>query len=211
MRELNKAEALPSHGQRNSKPHSKLSLQERIQLETVSEKVRLQFLDHELRARRFKLLSRIYRQEDDLKVWREDVKTWLLRREACHAVGAELAEPSPFSWPPIRPSYLPPDHPPHESKGRPCPPGCLGRQGDKEILAMWRSARRNPHGGGWTEIPKMQTRKDKNRSNQGRRGQPKGAQEGDTSLFGEASPEDLRKWNADWDSLPGLTSVVDFL
>lgn len=109
--------------------------------ETLDEAVRLRFLEHELRARRYGLLPAIQVWEMDCKRWRSEVDAWRQTREA-HLVmesNAYLAQPV-FGFPPMRPSYLPAAFGEH------------ALEGDKQILDMWRRARRHPNGGGWAKI-----------------------------------------------------------
>merc|ERR1712178_663388 len=100
------------------------------------------FLEHELRARRFFLLSKI-------SMWEEDAAKW---RNELEARKRQRIKPSfDMDQLPVRPSHLPPGHPP-------CSDTCLGRQGDSEILAMIKAARSNPKGGGWKQVPQKNTK-----------------------------------------------------
>merc|ERR1719162_2224769 len=84
-------------------------------------------------------------------MWEEDAAKWRAEhrdRKKYDSVEYDLI--------PCRPSYLPADHLYNESATKPCRDGCLGRQGDNEILAMIKAARSNPNGGGWKEIPQKQ-------------------------------------------------------
>mmetsp|Transcript_81321 Transcript_81321/g.252386 ORF Transcript_81321/g.252386 Transcript_81321/m.252386 type:complete len:743 (-) Transcript_81321:344-2572(-) len=193
---------------------------------TVSEVCRLRFLDHELRARRVMLLPLLYIWEEDARRWRSDLEEWRETRAAHKALGIDGG--GAFRWPPTRPSYLPPAHPNHEAFGLECPEDCPGRRGDEEILAMWRSARRHPKGGGWRKIPCASCTKFNKSDKRGSRSLSKAStsrkswdsssstapaaapgQEGAVSTMtspfaGAATEEDLRHWGIDAIVLPGL-------
>lgn len=217
-RELNKAAPLPKRGGVAQIPL--LPLEERIQLEKVSEVVRLRFIEHELRTRRYLLLPQISLWEEEVAKWRDEVSDHSEFRTAHRALGQE---PPPttekmFRWPPVRPSYLPKAHPQSEGppplgRGLACVDCCLGRQGDEELISMWRSARRNPNGGGWTEIPTPGWQRQKpaqdsgggGEGNERRSGRGNEKPEQSSRLFGEeANKGDLTKWGIDPDNMPGL-------
>lgn len=109
--------------------------EERIAARTVSREVRLTFLQHELRSRRFLLLPQI-------EFWETECLRWY---EWCSKHDQHDQDPQDnLDRPPCRPSHLPPDHPCSEaSQNVPCKVNCPGRRGDAEILDMWRRCRQN--------------------------------------------------------------------
>lgn len=105
-----------------------LPMEDRVQPLLVDENVRTTFIANELRARRYFLLSLIKVWEDDLRAWKRAV------------AGSGATEPV-FKFPPRRPSYLPPEF------------GAGREAGELEVKQMVISAKANPRGGGWTQIP----------------------------------------------------------
>lgn len=160
---------------------------------------RKKFLENELRARRFLILSTI-------KMWEEDSRKWTAAAEL-RRVSHVKQESSEFALAPMRPTHLPMGHVSVESPERPCCETCLGRQGDKEILAMIKAARANPKGGGWTEIPKKKSGKAKGKKREAvaaKDGEPAAEEEEKAaeSFFGDPSKEDLKHWNVSAGCMP---------
>jgi len=238
VRELNKAEPIPknmgSAPVPKIVPKPKLCLEDKIRLETVDEAVRLRFIEHELRAKRYFLLPAIKIWQDDAEKWRRDMQEWRENRGVLRTLGHDTADAAgatlTFGWPPCRPSYMPPAHLPSEKQGGPCGEGCLGRKGDAEILRMLRLAKAHPEGGGWKEIPIPRARHPcvdgdspsgsaavaaaaaaapgsrRSLSSAAAAAQKQSPEEkSETSrLFGEATADDLRRWNIDPGAMPGF-------
>lgn len=202
--ELNKATPLPTRpGKSPTSP--KLPLEERIQLETVEEAVRIRFIERELRARRYRLLPAIEIWKEEVLKWREECRDRAETRDAHKALGAEAPPMKIFHWPPVRPSYLPKAHFRTEVRGGPCHEGCLGRQGDEEILCMWRAARRDPHCEGITVLP-CRGGSSSAVSKQRKPNDAAEAMSESTRPFGDAPDEELTEWGVDPTALPGLSS-----
>merc|ERR1712070_1115504 len=135
------------------------------------------FLEHELRARRFFLLSNI-------RLWEEDSAKWRVEYEARKRQG--LKPSFDVDQLPRRPSHLPPGHPPGEGPKAPCAETCLGRQGDAEILAMIQAARNNPKGGGWKQVPQKNAKsKDGQKKKSGGSGEEQSDSPTGANFFGE--------------------------
>jgi hypothetical protein len=193
-------------------PPFQLGLEERSSLASIDEPVRLRFIEGELRARRYRLLPRIAMWEWEVKQWRSGFEEIQEAKTAYRVMGHEMKLSDPesstkaiFRWPPVRPSYLPRSHTiacrrdKEEARGA-CQ--CLGRQGDEEILAMWRRARRDPHG--WTEIPHVHSNTRFNEKSYDKEQQEtKGASTDSTAepnpLLGEAkvTDQELTQWGVD--------------
>lgn len=207
-------------------PQPRLALDDRVQLEMMSEFSRIRFLEHELRARRYFLLTRMQLWEKESRKWHAELSSFLLEKQAYQLLGVQREKPD-ITWLPVRPSYLPPNHLPNEAAGCPCASICLGRRGDQEILAMVRAARSNPHGG-WTEIPRSQKEDQEDRApsrSQSRRASisrprrssivrsriPRPSSQG--APFGyDARTEDLERYGVDLEAMPGgqpLSSRVE--
>jgi len=179
-------------------------------MEKIDEAVRLRFIEHELRYRRWKLLAEIQVWEQSMARWREGCNDYRVTREANLALGYEAPSFADwFEWPPVRPWCLPAPHPRVEQHGAPCHEWCLGRQGDEEILAMIRAAKKHPLGGGWPEIPRQTRKKDAKDAEMGGRagragGEKKSSQE-QLALFGHSKPApeaDLQRYGVDAASMP---------
>mmetsp|Transcript_113265 Transcript_113265/g.293190 ORF Transcript_113265/g.293190 Transcript_113265/m.293190 type:complete len:738 (-) Transcript_113265:59-2272(-) len=119
----------------------------------LDDDLRINFIDNELRALRYLVLPRIELWEIEKKRWADNVRERAEMRAARKVLGQEGSSPDEsFSWPPWRPSYMPPRHPNHSIHARDCPETCIGRHGDRMVLAMVQRAWRT-QGEGWTEIP----------------------------------------------------------
>lgn len=158
------------------------------------------FLENELRSRRFFILPRIY-------MWEEDSAKWQAQEaERKKAKKAGLKVNSDIRLAPSRPSYLPPGYLSTESPDKPCPEGCLGRDGDNEILIMIKACRSNPEGRGWKEIPQKKAQ-DKQKAQQVH-GSTGSEEQSDmlapARLFGEAAPEDLERWGVHPSAMPHI-------
>mmetsp|Transcript_55729 Transcript_55729/g.129996 ORF Transcript_55729/g.129996 Transcript_55729/m.129996 type:complete len:723 (-) Transcript_55729:265-2433(-) len=152
--ELSKWEPRPA-GQRNS--NVALTLEDKINLEMTPKAVRLTFLEHELRARRYFLLPAIANWEQECVRWNEQYAARLETKRAYQALGREDEfEDNPehaFSFPPSRPMHLPPAHPLGEAtRGAIAYANSPGRRGDEEILEMWRRCREDPTS--WKKVPR---------------------------------------------------------
>lgn len=190
-RELSRVDN-PKFGQRLST--AKLTLEEKIQVEVIEEPVRLRFIEHELRARRYLLLPCMQVWEQDLNRWRHEWEEWSDLRSVCKNLDHCRHLEQPLRWPPTRPSYMPPSHQSEEARGVPCPEWCHGRKGDREILDMWRRCRENPRQNFWHDLSTRIRKRD---------GGPPKAQKAD--LFGDTKDEDLAKWGVNMASMPGLS------
>lgn len=195
-------------------PQPRLALEDRVQLDMLPEAARVRFIEHELRARRYFVLPRIELWEKDQRRWHEELAKYMETKRVYEVlgIGDSVSPELTFSFPPMRPSYLPPGHSPSEEKGAPCLSGCLGRRGDQDILGWCRAARQHPHGGGWTEIPRRAsggTRQQRQSRQSSRRAASRGRSlqqpEQQTGLFGEAQADDLERWGIDLDD----TTVVE--
>jgi len=140
----------------------------------VSESVRMNFITHELRARRYRVLPMLCLWEEERERWQDTLRnlhaTMEMRRASIlrHSLrsnstissDSECSVAAPeFCWPPPRPSYMPARHPQHDKYEHPCTEDCPGRQGDYEIINMIRRAWANTDGkGGWSEIPACRRR-----------------------------------------------------
>jgi len=111
--------------------HDTGAFQARIAKARFPDNARLTFIEHEMRARRYLLLPRIYMWEEDSRRWEEETRGWKDKLAEhgvfCHGdpVNEEGVEGPTFNWPPTQPSYMP---------------------SDSDILEMWRRARINPEG-----------------------------------------------------------------
>jgi len=168
---------------------SLMPLEDKIAMETISEDARLTFLEHEMRARRYFVLSAVHVWEDEVRRWRTLKSQVPMRRR--HSTAE-------FNVPTERPSYVPPDHPRHD-RGFHCSDTCCGRRGDQEILAMWRAAREHRGGGGWREIPKIGASAKK----EGKAGDQDAAEQV-ARPFGEPAADELARWGVDVALMPGL-------
>ncbi|CAJ1410163.1 unnamed protein product [Effrenium voratum] len=154
--ELSKWERPPTHnhaGQRISS--ASLTLEDRVTMEMIPKVVRMTFLEHEMRARRYFLLPAIANWEEDCTKWQEDYAQRLETKRAYQAMGQEFEDrpEHAFTFPPSRPMHLPPAHPVGEaSRGAICSISCPGRRGDEEILDMWKRCRQDPTS--WKQVPR---------------------------------------------------------
>jgi hypothetical protein len=196
----------------------------------LDDDLRSNFLDNELRAMRYLVLPRIELWEVERQRWAKSISERAEQRAALKVLGQKLqASPEDsFSWPPSRPSYLPPRHPNHHAHSRDCPEDCCGRLGDRMMLAMIERARKT-FGDGWTEIPVARSS-----STQGKGASPQVQAEGgdsgdvaddapapaparrrgskvrqpppdsETAPFGDVDEEDMRRWGVHEGSLPCL-------
>lgn len=186
-----KIERMGTSGYHAVVPHSK-------DIEVVDTAVRTVFLENELRARRFYVLARMGMWKEEAERWRENDG---LRQKGY---------PMDLDSVPHRPSYLPCGHLFNESADKPCCEGCLGRQGDNEILAMIKAARSNPKGGGWKEIPQKKAgtqskpkKAKKTAEDEGEQADPEDAS-AEARLFGEVTADDLVQWGVDPSNLPAV-------
>lgn len=174
---------------------SQLPLADKLLMEMVEEKVRLNFIARELRARRYALLPRIRAWEADMRLWRGEVEQWRETRRALGILGHPMRDQvPPPHWPPKRPQYLPPD-------------GQQAARGDEEVLEMWRRARLNPYGGGWAEPWLSQASRPCAPGSQQTAevgNHAKAAVPGKGSRPPEPLAEDLRLFGVDLDSMPGV-------
>lgn len=94
----------------------------RLKLRMVPEHVRLRFVEHELRSRRFRLLPQMIAYDQECRTWKKDVlevqeahRVEKLQRASTPHADADMeaddehqAKITLFRWPPVRaPSYLP--------------------------------------------------------------------------------------------------------
>lgn len=174
---------------------SQLPLADKLLMEMVEEKVRMNFITRELRALRYNLLPRIKAWEADLQFWRSEVEQWRDTRRALGILGHPMHhQVPPPHWPPKRPQYLPPD-------------GRRAAEGDEEILEMWRRARLNPFGGGWSE-PWLKVSGATPGSPGAQRvevgSQARARVPSTVSSPPEPPAEDLRLFGVDLDAMPGV-------
>lgn len=145
-----------------TKEQLRLSMEDRIDISMVEEPVRIRFIENELRARRYMSLPAIALWEEQLAQWHAGLMSMAEDTAINDVLRIEKKNRPPemigfCQWPPVRPSYVPGAHPQAEARGARCGPSCPGVKGDEEVRAMWRVARRHPHGGGWKEIPVART------------------------------------------------------
>merc|ERR1711972_680436 len=147
--------------------------------------LRHNFIDMELRARRYFLLPL-------LSIWEEDAMHWQMQEKAKRTMGVK--EPTDIYLAPFRPSYLPCNHLWKEtSEGMPCPEWCLGRGGDEEILKMIKDARKDPNS--YRKIPQKSKHKQEEEAG------PTDAA-ATTRLFSEVTGDDLKEWGVDPPDMP---------
>jgi hypothetical protein len=168
----------------------------------VPEAKRLRFIENELRARRYKLLSAIKIYEGDLRSWRDHEALCVDTRKAVPMRRRDSVSAF-FRMPPTRPSYLPPAHC-SRSEGvravRPClqcPKWCPGLRGDKEIL-QWRVLlKASPEAERLTEIS-LSSPKDEKKSRLSK-------SSADVERFDiSVGEDDLQRYGIDPTGLPGL-------
>lgn len=120
-----------------------IPMEDRIQLQLIEDKVRSQFIDNELRTRRYLLLPQTAMWEDEMRSWDEEMSEAVDTAGFLRGSGLEgAAQQQAFRWPPQRPTYMPTEFGKDKEKG------------EQEIVDMIERARAHPDGGGWTEIPK---------------------------------------------------------
>eukprot|EP00933_Yihiella_yeosuensis_P009335 TRINITY_DN115202_c0_g1_i1.p1 TRINITY_DN115202_c0_g1~~TRINITY_DN115202_c0_g1_i1.p1 ORF type:complete len:759 (-),score=145.42 TRINITY_DN115202_c0_g1_i1:71-2326(-) len=130
-----------------------LPLEDRVAMETISKANRLRFIENELRTRRYNLLPAIALWEKECKEWSKEYERQQLEKDAYEALGATYGGHL-FTFPPTRPSHLPPAHPPGEvTMGTVCTIHCIGRKGDEEIFGWYQRCRQDPLS--WTRILKL--------------------------------------------------------
>jgi len=116
-----------------------LTLEELIEVKSVKEAHRMEFIYHELRARRYLLLPALFLYAEGVRKWKEDMEEWRERRKILRALQGETdvghMDRRIFLLPPTRPSHMP---------------------SDADVMDMLDRARQKPEGGGWTvvEYPK---------------------------------------------------------
>eukprot|EP00928_Gymnodinium_smaydae_P089780 TRINITY_DN73692_c0_g1_i1.p1 TRINITY_DN73692_c0_g1~~TRINITY_DN73692_c0_g1_i1.p1 ORF type:complete len:649 (-),score=158.03 TRINITY_DN73692_c0_g1_i1:25-1971(-) len=117
-----------------------LPMSQRIELRMVKEAHRLDFITHELRARRYMLLPALMHHEREMAAWNAKILERRATRRALVVMHGEVStgpsEHEVFFLPPTSPSHLP---------------------SDQELLQMIHRARKNP-GGGWTDISQLDLR-----------------------------------------------------
>jgi len=193
-----------------------LGMEERIGLEMVPKAVRLKFLEHELRARRYFLLPQIDEWEKEKAIWQKNFQEYLDQKKAYAAMGQEYGDQPGhgFKWPPTRPMHLPPSHPIGEvSRGAICSMNCPGRRGDEEILDMWTRCRADPRS--WKRVPRAGEKIDKKKKKEAsKEDQPAQDQRKAVSLdslldteedqnFGEAPEKEMKTFGVDDSTMPG--------
>mmetsp|Transcript_11997 Transcript_11997/g.21003 ORF Transcript_11997/g.21003 Transcript_11997/m.21003 type:complete len:688 (-) Transcript_11997:27-2090(-) len=185
--------------------HYHLPLEERIELFLVSESDRLTFLEHELRARRYKHLPKIEYWEQEVELWNRDLHEWEEMRAAARAMGhglEDLDHPV-FRWPPVKPDYLPAEGPPGDREGE---------EGNQEILDMIMRAKK--HGGlGWQEIPKTGKLEDLHQqesyktSDAHRKKKKQEEEQEPEGPFGAVDERDLERYGIDGKELPDMSEA----
>lgn len=181
-----------------------------VESHLVSEAKRLQFIEHELRARRYFLLPQVM-------MYQEEHDKWKLAEEERRGSTDKRTLAAFFRMPPLRPSYLPTDHiggaDRHGTPCEICSKWCHGETGDQEIMRWRDRCKKSEFGRGWTVIPKVTNVLRRHRSTAS--SSSSAADGGDNataaaaqqSLFGHvADQEEMRKWGADLGHLdrPGL-------
>jgi len=93
-----------------SKAKEILSLEGQIACKRVEDGARLQFLTHEMRARRWMLLPHISLWEDECRMWEAAVREHRQMQEVTEFLGGDAQEDAPlFLFPPAQPSHMPND------------------------------------------------------------------------------------------------------
>mmetsp|Transcript_81906 Transcript_81906/g.228258 ORF Transcript_81906/g.228258 Transcript_81906/m.228258 type:complete len:715 (-) Transcript_81906:125-2269(-) len=137
----------PQSPKRTTLRPARTSAAARSNKDFIDEAVRLRFIEHELRARRFALLPAMQLYAADWQRWLEE-RTEPKKQE--HMIWG-IPRRDLFRWPPVKPTYLPQAHPDSEARGGACSDDCPGRRGDEEILKWVKACRENPEG--WTAVP----------------------------------------------------------
>eukprot|EP00928_Gymnodinium_smaydae_P008458 TRINITY_DN13083_c0_g1_i1.p1 TRINITY_DN13083_c0_g1~~TRINITY_DN13083_c0_g1_i1.p1 ORF type:complete len:720 (-),score=156.80 TRINITY_DN13083_c0_g1_i1:102-2261(-) len=158
--------------------------------------LRLRFIEHELRARRYFLLPWIQRWEEDRKGLQDASEA---NANSCVAVFKSCTS---------CPSYMPPAHPSSEARGSPCPENCQGRKGDAEILDMVLRAHTS-RGRGWRKLPsKGEGMGPRERTLSGDNNDK--TQEEEARPFGTpADDAELRRWGVDTQAMVYLSAGED--
>lgn len=108
--------------QRSSKTRRlALSVDEYCMMDVAGQGERVEFITHELRARRYKLLPVIRLWEEECRRWSQQRQEARIFNEARATVGSDGRADLALLWAPVRPSYLVPQR------------GRAGALGDKEI------------------------------------------------------------------------------
>lgn len=179
---------------------------EKHKAHVIDQHTRTRFIENELRARRYFLLPKLERWEQDREAWKKDMEEWSMEVEADHLMGHHVGLDL-FRWPPNRPTFMPPTHfRDHQdpASGKPCPESCPGRKGDIMILDMWKRARENPEN--FLRIPEKEKVPEKGSAG-GRRGKRKTVYEDHKPSCGPYGPPpstpDQKKLGAVTD-MPGV-------
>eukprot|EP00747_Dinoflagellata_sp_TGD_P212211 gnl/TRDRNA2_/TRDRNA2_85328_c0_seq1.p1 gnl/TRDRNA2_/TRDRNA2_85328_c0~~gnl/TRDRNA2_/TRDRNA2_85328_c0_seq1.p1 ORF type:complete len:670 (+),score=101.19 gnl/TRDRNA2_/TRDRNA2_85328_c0_seq1:95-2104(+) len=169
-----------------------LALSEKIELRSLSDVRRIDFIEHELRARRYFLIPQVTLWQQESKKWHAQMAEWRKTLEAHVALGVALTKNPPFAFPPVRPSYMPVEN---EEKG------------DAEVQNMITRARARKGLSGWLEIPKTTGSVSASLRRSRRRSQIDPNDDEEKPPFGEASAEVLETLGVNINgllSLPGL-------
>lgn len=210
----------PSKGSRKTQEFADLSPDVYVSCFQVPSNVRLNFLDHELRARRFMLLPKLNLWEEECARWGTNFISKIEDSMAMKVMGVDDEELHHqrvaylVDSPPVCPSYMPPAHPPMPRDTHRCTEDCCGRQGDTEILEMWRRCRESWSSrghGGWLLIRSASMRRNKTAKRSGgierskaTTGRVQGQEFGQNSDFHDVTDADLLAWGIDGRDLPGL-------
>lgn len=116
-----------------------------VKVKLMDNSLRKRFIENELRARRYLVLPSISNWEEEMHMWRKDMRDWLTKKTLMPI----------YPWPPPRPYYMPPSHTTHE-EGKPCCDACPGKRGDQEILDMYMRCKQDPMS--WKERLESHTR-----------------------------------------------------
>lgn len=165
-------------------PDTSLSVDEKVMLAMMDDKQRRNFLERELRARRYHLLPRIYDWEDGMRRFWLDLAEW---RETKIAVAAmthtdgsfDLQRVGPMPWPPPRPVCTPKED---------------------ELVEIVTRARKDPED--VTHIAHVSGKKGGARRST-KRGVKSGARDDDADV-GVTDRELRQCWGIDLDEMPGL-------
>jgi len=189
----------------------------KIEEESISEAVRVEFIRNEVRARRYLVLPQIALWEADVAKWRKAMEEWACTRAAHRALGvldtenmevAAKKNSTVFAWPESRPSHLPPRHPNHQARTCQCPEDCPGRRGDEQMMMMICRCREfREGGGGWRTISERGHEKKSSKKKGSQRANKKG---GSSSPYGRlASDQELQQYGVHLESLPCLSRGHD--
>lgn len=168
-----------SRGQPLPAMKASLSIEERINIALMDEKVRRNFVGAELRARRYFHLPKVAVWLEDIKKYWIEVAKWRETKNAASAMmnkeeALKIAGAMP--WPPACPSYFPTE--------------------DQEILEMVKRARQNAD-----NVTLIPTKNNMSKMEQ----QKKGTGEDDESgLEKNINDEEMKRWGIDLEAMPGL-------